>query len=104
MASKQSSFSNFDRLSSRDKLANKLSIGESGNSDVDVNVVVKVDTMPIAFAMLCSLWSSKQLSDEDFERAVERLEKLTGQQTNKVFFSDNELSNVKIFEKKRFRK
>ncbi|OMP67374.1 hypothetical protein [Domibacillus epiphyticus] len=104
MASKRSSISNFDKFSSREDLQNKISIGESGNSDVDVNVDVKVDTMPIAFAMLCSLWAAKQLSDEDFELAVRKLEDLTGKKTNKRFFSDNDITNVRLFEKRRTRR
>lgn len=104
MASRRSSVSNFDKFSSRENLRNQLSVGDSGNSDVDVNVIVKVDTMPIAFAMLCSMWASNQMSDEDFERAVRKLEKLTGQQVNRSFFSENDITNAKIFEKKERRR
>ncbi|OXS64698.1 hypothetical protein B1B01_25260 [Priestia filamentosa] len=56
-----------------DTQLNKTSIGHSGNSDVDVTVDVEVDTMPIAFAMLYSLLTSKQISDKEFELAIRRL-------------------------------
>ncbi|MCP3762381.1 hypothetical protein NLX67_08255 [Domibacillus sp. A3M-37] len=104
MASRRSSISNSDKFSSREDLRNRLSIGDSGNSDVDVNVIVKVDTIPIAFAMLCSMWASKQMSDEDFELAVRKLEKITGQQVNRSFFSENDITNAKIFEKEQRRR
>ena len=99
MASRRSSVSNFERFSSREDTRNQLSIGDSGNSNVDVNVIVEVDTMPIAFAMLCSMWASKQMSDADFELAVRKLEKLTGKQVNRSFFSENDINNAKIFDK-----
>jgi hypothetical protein len=88
-----------NKLSSSENLMNLL-IGESGNSDVDVNVVVEVDTMPIAFAILIAQWSSKQLSDKDFGRAIRKLEELTEQHTNKRNRDNNALSNVRIFGKK----
>jgi hypothetical protein len=90
---------NAGKLSSSENLVN-LSIGESGNSDVDVNVVVEVDTMPIAFAILIAEWSSRQLSDKDFGRALRKLEELTEQHTNKKNRDENDLSNVRIFGKK----
>jgi hypothetical protein len=98
--SNKSLLSNIDKLSSRENFVN-LKIEESGNSDVDVNVMVEVDTMPIAFAILIAQWSSRQLSDKDFKRAIQKLEDLTEQHNkNKKTRDNNDLSNVRIFGRK----
>jgi hypothetical protein len=89
------------RVSSFDVQSNKSSIDHSGNSDVDVNVNVQVDTTPIAFAILCSLLATGQFSNEEFELAVRKLEELTN---NKKSYSARErdgLSKVKLFNIKR---
>ncbi|WP_197046591.1 hypothetical protein [Oceanobacillus salinisoli] len=52
----------------------KSIIRESGNSDVDVKV--DVDTTPIAYAMLCSLLATKQISSREFEEAVRKFDEL----------------------------
>jgi hypothetical protein len=57
---------------------NSANIGHSGNSDVDVKVSIEVDTRPIAYALLCSMLATKQLSPSEFETAVKKLEELTG--------------------------
>ncbi len=54
--------------------ANAATLSHSGNSDVDITI--HVDTKPIAFAMLYSLLATKQLSNEEFEKAVRRLDSL----------------------------
>ncbi|AWG44270.1 hypothetical protein BEH_25115 (plasmid) [Priestia filamentosa] len=59
-----------------DNLLNQSQINRSGNSDVDVTVEVEIDTTPIAFAMLYSLLTSKQMSTEEFELAIQRLKSL----------------------------
>lgn len=51
-------------------------IGHSGNSDVDVFTHVEVDTKPIAYAMLCSLYAQRKLSKNEFNLAVRKLEEL----------------------------
>jgi|GEM_PF-2803454 len=56
--------------------SNEAKVGHSGNSDVDVYVSVDVDTRPIAYAMLCSLLATKQISKEEFHEAVHRWEQL----------------------------
>ncbi|SES62240.1 hypothetical protein SAMN05216389_10197 [Oceanobacillus limi] len=62
-------------LLTADTIENTSLIRQSGNSDVDVQV--KVDTTPIAFAMLCSLLASKQLSQSEFDSAVRKLKRLS---------------------------
>ncbi len=56
---------------------NLNSIGHSGNSDVDVNIDVNVDTTPIGFAILCYLLAKGQMNNEEFQVAVQKLENLT---------------------------
>lgn len=68
------------------------SIGQSGNSDVDVQVDVHVDTTPIAFALLCSMLANKQMNRMEFEQAVRRLERLSVRNENNI--SLRELSNL----------
>lgn len=58
--------------------SNSATIGHSGNSDVDVQVTIEVDTRPIAYALLCSMLATKQLSQSEFETAVKKMEELTG--------------------------
>ena len=57
---------------------NSANIGHSGNSDVDVQVSIEVDTRPIAYALLCSMLATKQLSQSEFDTAVNKMEELTG--------------------------
>lgn len=76
-------------------------IKESGNSDVDVNVQIQVDTKPIAFAILCSLLATKQMSNEEFELAILRLEKLTSEMNTPIekFHSNenNDVANAQLY-------
>lgn len=58
--------------------SNSANIGHSGNSDVDVHVSIEVDTRPIAYALLCSMLATKQLSQSEFDTAVNKMEELTG--------------------------
>ncbi|HWO74972.1 MAG TPA: hypothetical protein VNM69_03520 [Bacillus sp. (in: firmicutes)] len=55
---------------------NDLAVRQSGNSDVDVNVNVNVDTRAIAYALLISMHERKQLSSEEFNSAVRKLDEL----------------------------
>lgn len=50
-------------------------ISNSGNSDVDVNtkIDVYIDVMPIAFAILYSSLAKKQISKNEFENAIKKL-------------------------------
>ena len=54
----------------------QANIGHSGNSDVDVFTHIEVDTKPIAYAMLCSLYAQGKLSKNEFNLAVRKLEAL----------------------------
>ncbi|MDY7044314.1 hypothetical protein RVS70_08865 [Virgibacillus sp. M23] len=76
-------------------------IGYSGNSDVDVEVIV--DTTPIAYAMLCTLLTTKQISDNEFSAAVRKLEDLTHRNKHHSTRELNDLSQVKL-NKKRLRR
>lgn len=60
-----------------DVQSNELHVSRSGNSEVDVNVEVRIDLTPIAFAMLYSLLANQLLTDEGFDFALERLERYT---------------------------
>jgi hypothetical protein len=71
------SLSSLGKVYSIDRQSNQSQIGHSGNSDVDVNVNIQVDTMPIAFAILCSLLATKQMTNEEFDQAVAKLETLS---------------------------
>jgi hypothetical protein len=99
----QSSLSNLGNLSSLGKVSsfdshsNQSQIGHSGNSDVDINVNVQVDTMPIAFAILCSLLATKQLTSEEFDLAVRKLEALSTNYKKPNYIREvNDVSKVKL--------
>ncbi|WP_338749218.1 hypothetical protein [Bacillus sp. FJAT-52991] len=73
-------------------------VGHSGNSDVDIHIDVEVDTKPVAYAMLCSLLATKQLTTEEFEEALERLQNLIDKDKNtRVEKKNNHSSRVKLF-------
>jgi hypothetical protein len=72
-------FSNLDDLLVKKEIPEieniaQSKVSESGNSNVDVHIKINVDVKPIAFAMLYSLFSSKQLTELQFEEALKRLE------------------------------
>lgn len=62
--------------------ANAAQIGESGNSDVDVYVNVEVNTNPIAYAMLCSLLATRQITRPEFDEAIKHLDRLMKETNN----------------------
>lgn len=70
-------------------------VRHSGNSDVDVKVIV--DTAPIAYAMLCTLLASKQISDNEFKTSVKKIEKLTRNGEKPSIEEMNDLSQVKLY-------
>jgi hypothetical protein len=72
---------------------NSANIGHSGNSDVDVQVSIEVDTRPIAYALLCSMLATKQLSQSEFETAVNKMEELTGKKESKKGINKEGSSN-----------
>ncbi|QCR30955.1 hypothetical protein [Lysinibacillus sp. SGAir0095] len=53
---------------------NTSEISNSGNSDIDIKI--NIDLSSIAFAVLYSLFASKQLSKDELETALNRLEVL----------------------------
>ncbi|WP_409288573.1 hypothetical protein [Peribacillus sp. SCS-37] len=59
-------------------------VNHSGNSDVDVNVNVEVDTTAIAYAMLCSMAAMGQMTQDEFDDAVTRLEGLAKRKEKKT--------------------
>lgn len=66
-------FSWLRNASTQSPQSNKSSIDSSGNSDVNVDANIQVDTIPIAFAVLYYLLATKQLSHEEFEYALRKL-------------------------------
>ncbi|MFP7171569.1 hypothetical protein [Terribacillus sp. 7520-G] len=71
---------------------NSSNVAYSGNSDVDV--IVEVNTMPIAYAMLCSLRATKQISEFEFEDAVRKLKKLVDEDRS---YNHNDPKTAKIY-------
>ena len=49
-------------------------VGHSGNSDVDLEVNIDIDTKAIAYGMLCSLYAKGELSEVELENAIQRLD------------------------------
>ncbi|SDC14970.1 hypothetical protein SAMN05421663_101508 [Terribacillus halophilus] len=70
----------------------KSSVAHSGNADVDI--IMEVNTMPIAYAMLCSLRATNKLSEHEFESALKRLKKLVDDDRNSYH---NDPGTAKIY-------
>ncbi|MEC1649728.1 hypothetical protein P9D74_01845 [Bacillus vallismortis] len=49
-------------------------IKNSGNSEVHIDI--HIDTMPIAFAVLCSALAAKQMTKEEFDTAYMQLREM----------------------------
>jgi hypothetical protein len=96
------SLENFNKVLSGDMQLNEAAINHSGNSDVDISI--QLDTTPIAFAMLCSLLATKQLSNEEFELAVRKLEDLTKNKKIQPIKEANDISKVNLFNHRRRRR
>lgn len=75
---------------------NQSQVAHSGNSDVDVKV--EVDTMPIAYAMLCSLLATKQVSEHEFNNAVQNLKNLVYDDLELKGNHDNDPETAKIYQ------
>ena len=76
------------------------SIGNSGNSNIDMNLEVKIDTTAIGFAILCSLLATGQMTDREFQKAVAKLEKLTKEKMSNFYGRDlNNPSNAKLYKR-----
>ncbi|MFB9757265.1 hypothetical protein ACFQDF_19010 [Ectobacillus funiculus] len=69
-------FGYFNTTNDEEPIQAQANIGHSGNSDVDVFTHIEVDTKPIAYAMLCSLYAQGKLSKNEFNLAVRKLEVL----------------------------
>jgi hypothetical protein len=80
---------------------NKLEtiIGHSGNSDVDLVVNVDIDTKAIAYGMLCSLYAKGELTEQELEQAVRKLDKLIERDNDKkkAEYAYTKDSKVKLF-------
>lgn len=96
------SLENFKQVYPTDSKSNQSIIRQSGNSDVDVSV--EVDTTPIAYAMLCSLLATKQLSNKEFEAAVRKLEELTNKKESHSINNKNDTSKAKLYDDRRRRR
>ncbi|PLR96794.1 hypothetical protein [Bacillus sp. T33-2] len=87
-----------------DVTSNHSTIGHSGNSDVDVNVQVHVDTMAIAYAILCAMLGTNRMTNSEFESAVQKLEELTNRHKDRVMQSQNDVSKVTLFDQYKARR
>ncbi len=76
------------------KTDTRSTIGNSGNSDVDVTV--NIDTTPIAYAMLCTLLATSQISSTEFNAAVRKLEDFASSGKFPSIKDMNDLSLVKL--------
>ncbi|WP_182916966.1 hypothetical protein [Bacillus sp. PK3_68] len=73
-------------------------VENSGNSDVDIHVIVEMDTKPVAYAMLCSLLATKQINYKEFEDALKILDGLLKKdEKDRVESKDRGASKVKLF-------
>ncbi|MDO3660544.1 hypothetical protein [Bacillus sp. C28GYM-DRY-1] len=57
-------------------------VENSGNSEVHIDI--HIDTMPIAFAILCSALAAKQMSKEEFDTAYTRLQEMNREHNSKT--------------------
>lgn len=48
-------------------------VQESGNSDVDVNIKVEIETKSIAYAILCGMYAKGELTEEGLHAAIHKL-------------------------------
>lgn len=79
------------------------SIGNSGNSDVDMNLEVHIDNTAIGFAILCTLLATGQMNEREFQTSVKKLEELTNQKmSNFSGYDINNPSNVRLYNTKRY--
>ncbi|MBM4762807.1 hypothetical protein [Bacillus sp. B15-48] len=85
----------------RNPIENKLKtmIEHSGNSDVDLVVNVDIDTKPIAYSILCSLYAKGEISEHELEKAIKKLDSLI--ERNKKSTNDkhsHKESRAKLFD------
>lgn len=78
-------------------------IGNSGNSDIDMNLEVHIDNTAIGFAILCTLLATGQMNEREFQTSVKKLEELTNQKmSNFSGYDINNPSNVRLYNPKRY--
>ena len=63
----------------QDLIDNQAKISHSGNANVDVDVNLIIDTKSIAYALLCSSLAKKELTNDQFEFALNKLAELTSE-------------------------
>ncbi|MFC3040537.1 hypothetical protein ACFOGI_09795 [Virgibacillus xinjiangensis] len=70
----------------------EATVSNSGNSDVDIDI--NIDTTPMAYAMLCSMRATDQLSEHEFRKAVRKLENFS--RRNRYYRGMNDTSKVRL--------
>ncbi|GIN64408.1 hypothetical protein J27TS8_44010 [Robertmurraya siralis] len=70
---------------------NKLNtiVRHSGNSDVDLEVNIDIDTKAIAYGMLCSLYAKGELSEMELNKAIQKLDTLIERDKRKKKLDNN---------------
>ncbi|KON88894.1 hypothetical protein AF332_20215 [Sporosarcina globispora] len=106
MPNKRINLEKFGFINNKNQITNDNetinSVGHSGNSDIDMNIEVKVDTTAIGFAILCSLFATGQLTDLEFRKATRKLEELTNEKMGSYFGNDiNDPSGVRLYKAER---
>ncbi|WP_033828921.1 hypothetical protein [Bacillus andreraoultii] len=48
-------------------------VQDSGNSDVDVSIIVEIETKSIAYAILCGMYAKGELTEEGLHAAIRKL-------------------------------
>lgn len=74
----------------------KSAIKDSGNSDVDVDVNLIVDTTPLAYAIACFLHSTGKISDKEFTHMIKDLKFLIEENKRSPKFSEKQNSKQTI--------
>ncbi|WP_453995849.1 hypothetical protein [Bacillus nitroreducens] len=79
-------------------IQNKLEtlINRSGNADVDLVVNIDIDTKAIAYGMLCSLYAKGELTEQELEQAVRKLDMMIERDRNKK--KNNADNRPKLFQ------
>ncbi|MFC7394440.1 hypothetical protein [Scopulibacillus cellulosilyticus] len=74
------------------KSDNQAIVSRSGNSDVDVTVIV--DTTAIAYAMACMMHANGTLNNNQFNHMLKNLDKLIKGKKNRLSKDDSFKSNT----------
>lgn len=73
-------------------------IDKSGNSDVDL--VVNIETKPIAYSILCGLYAKGEINEIELEKAIQKLDSLIERDKRKQrennYFNEEDNSNRAI--------